>query len=104
MRVGFSRLLDRRLKSTFNLRDLNTRNTHPNSLPFIRSGITPPITRPQASLLMRASLMRVGWIGLFGRDATSPRRGARDTHHAQPATRHGELNHAPLARRNYFLS
>lgn len=48
--------------------------------------------------------MGVGWIGLFGGDTSSPKRGARDPHDAQSAAQHGELNHALLATRNCFLA
>jgi hypothetical protein len=42
--VAFSRLLDRPLIQSFNPPDLNTRDTRPDHLPFIRSGITPELT------------------------------------------------------------
>ncbi len=48
--------------------------------------------------------MGVGCIGLFGGDATSRQRGARNAHNTQQASQPGELNHAPPANRNSFLS
>jgi hypothetical protein len=41
---------------------------------------------------------------LLGRDARPMKRGARNYRHAQLATYSKELNHAPLATRNPFLS
>jgi len=43
--VAFSRLLDRRLIQAFNSCDLDTRDTRPDFLPFVRSGSNAGIER-----------------------------------------------------------
>jgi hypothetical protein len=80
------------------------RNAH--SIAAAHSGdLTPPITRrPARRLCMTTRVSAVGCIGLFGRDAASTTRGARAAHHLHLTPQPEELNHAPLATRNCFLS
>ena len=69
------------------------------------SSRTPPITRPLAPRRnLRTLVSRVGCIGLFGRDVTSMKRGARHARDPPPARQPGELNYARFGTRNCFLS
>jgi hypothetical protein len=80
--VAFSRLLDRPREAG--------RAPAPSGR-FFQAALTLRITRPQAWLSIRAALLRVACMRLFGRDATLTRRGACRARHTRAAVRRGDL-------------
>jgi hypothetical protein len=78
--VAFSRLLDRPLIQSLNLRDPNIATRTLRLLSFVRCGITPRITRRHAPLLKHDNLRVGGRVhALVGR-----RHNAEKTRSAQP--------------------
>jgi hypothetical protein len=67
------------------------------------SNLTPRITRRAAPLMYMTSLVSaVGCMRLFGGDAASRARGARNARYSPLAHQPGESHHAPPARRSQF--
>jgi hypothetical protein len=72
--VAFSRLLDRPLIQSSNSRDLNNRDTRPDSLPVVRSGSNYELSRIRAP---RGSTLRERLNRRRGRSDAQPKASVR---------------------------